>query len=232
MRSQTSSGDGEIATPNTINQTPTLHVHDTLLTHTLSHAHSQNQSDNAEGHSTDNSAAGVGLSGAGEAGLKSTEKRLGIPSSSSTCETHSIPPYLHTSILPYSHTFIRSYFHTFILPYLHTSILSYSHTFILSYFHTFILPYLHTFILPYLHSSKVPYTSLIPPPTASISSTSTSQPASAPLSVTDCRGIVKTLVCGMKTITWGAGSCKMPGSTVDYCKSSDARLYNYNNYKG
>ena len=39
-----------------------------------------------------------------------------------------------------------------------------------------------------------------------------------PLSVSDCRGIVKTLVCGMKTITWGAGSCKIPGTTADFCK--------------
>ncbi|XP_064401908.1 transformation/transcription domain-associated protein-like isoform X2 [Halichondria panicea] len=38
--------------------------------------------------------------------------------------------------------------------------------------------------------------------------------SSPPLSVTDCRGIVKTLVCGMKTITWGAGSCKVPGATA------------------
>lgn len=35
-------------------------------------------------------------------------------------------------------------------------------------------------------------------------------------SLPDCRAIVKTLVCGMKTITWGAGSCRLPGSTVDY----------------
>lgn len=27
-------------------------------------------------------------------------------------------------------------------------------------------------------------------------------------SVTDCRGLVKTLVCGVKTITWGCASCK------------------------
>ncbi len=38
-------------------------------------------------------------------------------------------------------------------------------------------------------------------------------------SVPDCRGMVKTLVCGMKTITWGAGSCKLPGSAIDYCES-------------
>ena len=29
-----------------------------------------------------------------------------------------------------------------------------------------------------------------------------------PLTVADCRGLVKTLVCGMKTITWGVGACK------------------------
>lgn len=28
-------------------------------------------------------------------------------------------------------------------------------------------------------------------------------------SVTDCRGLVKTLVCGVKTITWGCASCKV-----------------------
>lgn len=27
-------------------------------------------------------------------------------------------------------------------------------------------------------------------------------------SVTDCRGLVKTLVCGVKTITWGLIACK------------------------
>ena len=37
-----------------------------------------------------------------------------------------------------------------------------------------------------------------------------------PVSVTDCRTMVKTLVCGMKTITWGAGSCRVPGSSIDY----------------
>lgn len=30
--------------------------------------------------------------------------------------------------------------------------------------------------------------------------------------ITDCRGMVKTLVSGMKTIVWGAGSCKLPGN--------------------
>lgn len=36
------------------------------------------------------------------------------------------------------------------------------------------------------------------------------------LSLPDCRGIIKTLVCGMKTLTWGAGSCRLPGSTIDF----------------
>nr|XP_039255466.1 transformation/transcription domain-associated protein-like [Styela clava] len=31
---------------------------------------------------------------------------------------------------------------------------------------------------------------------------------SSTISVSDCRSLVKTLVCGVKTITWGAGSCK------------------------
>ena len=31
-------------------------------------------------------------------------------------------------------------------------------------------------------------------------------------SVADCRGLVKTLVCGVKTITWGIGSCKAGGT--------------------
>jgi len=29
-------------------------------------------------------------------------------------------------------------------------------------------------------------------------------------SVVDCRGLVKTLVSGVKTITWGVASCKTP----------------------
>ena len=53
-------------------------------------------------------------------------------------------------------------------------------------------------------------------PAVSASVPSLSQPI--PLTVGDCRGLVKTLVCGMKTITWGVGSCKVPGSTVDFCE--------------
>ncbi|KAJ7370185.1 hypothetical protein OS493_033810 [Desmophyllum pertusum] len=34
-------------------------------------------------------------------------------------------------------------------------------------------------------------------------------------SVPDCRSMVKTLVCGVKTITWGAGSCKVTGNAGD-----------------
>jgi len=32
------------------------------------------------------------------------------------------------------------------------------------------------------------------------------------LSVPDVRGMVKTLVCGMKTITWGVKACKTPAN--------------------
>ena len=32
--------------------------------------------------------------------------------------------------------------------------------------------------------------------------------------VSDCRSLVKTLVCGVKTITWGITSCKAPGGTT------------------
>ena len=32
-----------------------------------------------------------------------------------------------------------------------------------------------------------------------------------PLTVTDCRGLIKTLVCGMKTIMWGVSACKVSG---------------------
>lgn len=33
-------------------------------------------------------------------------------------------------------------------------------------------------------------------------------------SVPDCRSMVKTLVCGVKTITWGAGSRKVMGGKI------------------
>ncbi|XP_071454988.1 transformation/transcription domain-associated protein [Hetaerina americana] len=44
---------------------------------------------------------------------------------------------------------------------------------------------------------------------------------SANYSVTDCRSLVKTLVCGVKTITWGCASCKVvsaDGSTTGQSK--------------
>ena len=41
----------------------------------------------------------------------------------------------------------------------------------------------------------------------------TGSAASTYISVADCRGIVKTLVCGMKTITWGA---KLPTPSSDF----------------
>ncbi|KAH9524764.1 hypothetical protein Btru_027783 [Bulinus truncatus] len=37
----------------------------------------------------------------------------------------------------------------------------------------------------------------------------------SPYSVSECRSLMKTLVCGVKTITWGTLNCKAPG-TVNY----------------
>lgn len=36
------------------------------------------------------------------------------------------------------------------------------------------------------------------------------KPPSVVFSVTECRSLVKTLVCGVKTITWGCAACKVP----------------------
>ncbi|XP_031549522.1 transformation/transcription domain-associated protein-like isoform X2 [Actinia tenebrosa] len=44
----------------------------------------------------------------------------------------------------------------------------------------------------------------------------TSSAISNTFSVPDCRSMVKTLVCGVKTITWGAGSCKVPGGNKPF----------------
>ncbi|CAL1526413.1 unnamed protein product, partial [Lymnaea stagnalis] len=33
----------------------------------------------------------------------------------------------------------------------------------------------------------------------------------SPYSVSECRSLMKTLVCGVKTITWGTLNCKAPG---------------------
>lgn len=46
--------------------------------------------------------------------------------------------------------------------------------------------------------------------------------------VSDCRSLVKTLVCGVKTITWGITSCKAPGGenfVVSFV------MYYFNKYK-
>ncbi|KAM5151825.1 transformation/transcription domain-associated protein [Mantella aurantiaca] len=43
--------------------------------------------------------------------------------------------------------------------------------------------------------------------------------------VTDCRSLVKTLVCGVKTITWGITSCKAPGVWLEYRKNKIALIF-------
>lgn len=39
--------------------------------------------------------------------------------------------------------------------------------------------------------------------------------------VSDCRSLVKTLVCGVKTITWGITSCKAPGGEKEHLVSNN-----------
>lgn len=43
--------------------------------------------------------------------------------------------------------------------------------------------------------------------------------------VTDCRSLVKTLVCGVKTITWGITSCKAPGGNLLFSVSTDDSVH-------
>ena len=47
-----------------------------------------------------------------------------------------------------------------------------------------------------------------PPPPARIG---LSAGGATTYSVVDCRNLVKTLICGVKTITWGCASCKVSG---------------------
>ncbi|XP_067100393.1 transformation/transcription domain-associated protein isoform X3 [Osmerus mordax] len=49
-----------------------------------------------------------------------------------------------------------------------------------------------------------------PPPTAALDRAGEKEDKQTFL-VSDCRSLVKTLVCGVKTITWGITSCKAPG---------------------
>ncbi|XP_054454287.1 transformation/transcription domain-associated protein isoform X2 [Anoplopoma fimbria] len=49
-----------------------------------------------------------------------------------------------------------------------------------------------------------------PPPSTSFDRTSEKEDKQT-FQVSDCRSLVKTLVCGVKTITWGITSCKAPG---------------------
>ncbi|XP_054624116.1 transformation/transcription domain-associated protein isoform X2 [Dunckerocampus dactyliophorus] len=78
--------------------------------------------------------------------------------------------------------------------------------------------------LPGVPATPTPSTTpAIPPPAPPTPVTSTPQPPSTPFDrpgekedkqtfqVSDCRSLVKTLVCGVKTITWGITSCKSPG---------------------
>ncbi|XP_061912070.1 transformation/transcription domain-associated protein isoform X1 [Entelurus aequoreus] len=78
--------------------------------------------------------------------------------------------------------------------------------------------------LPGVPATPTPSTTpAIPPPAPPTPVTSTPQPPATSFDrssdkedkqtfqVSDCRSLVKTLVCGVKTITWGITSCKAPG---------------------
>ncbi|XP_061612179.1 transformation/transcription domain-associated protein isoform X2 [Phyllopteryx taeniolatus] len=79
-------------------------------------------------------------------------------------------------------------------------------------------------VLPGVPATPTPSTtSAIPPPAPPTPVTSAPQPPATAFDrqgekedkqtfqVSDCRSLVKTLVCGVKTITWGITSCKAPG---------------------
>ncbi|XP_061666078.1 transformation/transcription domain-associated protein [Syngnathoides biaculeatus] len=79
-------------------------------------------------------------------------------------------------------------------------------------------------VLPGVPATPTPSTTpAIPPPAPPTPVTSAPQPPAAAFDrqgekedkqtfqVSDCRSLVKTLVCGVKTITWGITSCKAPG---------------------
>lgn len=83
-------------------------------------------------------------------------------------------------------------------------------------------------VLPGVPATPTPsVTPAIPPPAPPTPVSSAPQPPAATLDrqgekedkqtfqVSDCRSLVKTLVCGVKTITWGITSCKAPGGKAD-----------------
>ncbi|XP_032430561.1 transformation/transcription domain-associated protein isoform X1 [Xiphophorus hellerii] len=79
-------------------------------------------------------------------------------------------------------------------------------------------------VLPGVPATPTPSTTPAIPPPAPPTPVATAAPPSAmpfdrpgekedkqTFQVSDCRSLVKTLVCGVKTITWGITSCKAPG---------------------
>uniref|UniRef100_A0A3Q2UJ62 Transformation/transcription domain-associated protein n=1 Tax=Fundulus heteroclitus TaxID=8078 RepID=A0A3Q2UJ62_FUNHE len=80
-------------------------------------------------------------------------------------------------------------------------------------------------VLPGVPATPTPSTTpALPPPAPPTPVASAAPPAATPFDrpgekedkqtfqVSDCRSLVKTLVCGVKTITWGITSCKAPGA--------------------
>lgn len=80
--------------------------------------------------------------------------------------------------------------------------------------------------LPGVPATPTVATPALPPPAPTTPVTPAPPPATAfdrpgdkedkqTFQVSDCRSLVKTLVCGVKTITWGITSCKAPGGETD-----------------
>lgn len=82
-------------------------------------------------------------------------------------------------------------------------------------------------VLPGVPATPTPSTTpAIPPPAPPTPVAAAAPPSATPFDrpgekedkqtfqVSDCRSLVKTLVCGVKTITWGITSCKAPGGEL------------------
>ena len=118
-RSQTSSGDGEIATPNTINvfhiSPPYMYMTPFSLTH--SHTHTARTNLTMQRATPPTPVLLVWVCREPEKLVWSRQRRDWEFPAAAPHVRHI--PYFHTSILPYLHISILSYFHTSIPPYFH-----------------------------------------------------------------------------------------------------------------
>lgn len=70
-----------------------------------------------------------------------------------------------------------------------------------------------------------PISAPAPPSTAASFDRANEKEDKQTFQVSDCRSLVKTLVCGVKTITWGITSCKAPGGETTRIHVNPARHY-------